>query len=121
MDRTRHDNRARLEAWERQCRKAGVTTGSGRMGNPDRPCIVYIVEDTALQIFKIGKTVGKLHKRVANLRTANISIRLSAFYDGFERDEIALHNTFAGKHIEGEWFRLNSEDIEFIQNYFNPI
>jgi hypothetical protein len=49
------------------------------------------------------------------------------FADDMKRAEVALHEKFSNKRIKGEWFLLNSNDIDLIQSIigfqngrFNP-
>lgn len=82
-------------------------------------CQIYIIKDTLRGVFKIGR--GRCAKtRFKGMKTANPGIELLRFFDGYEHDETNLHEKFAniGKHIDGEWFSLDNDDLFEIECYF---
>lgn len=83
-------------------------------------CQIYVIKDSIRGVYKIGR--GACAKtRFKGLKTANPGIELVAFYDGDENDETYLHSKFKdiGSHIDGEWFRLDDEDLMEIKSYFS--
>lgn len=83
-------------------------------------CQIYVIKDSIREVYKIGRGVCA-KKRFKGLKTANPGIELIAFYDGVESDETYLHSKFKdiGSHVDGEWFRLDDEDLEEIKSYFS--
>lgn len=86
----------------------------------EKKCIVYVMRDTVRGFHKIGITKS-LSSRLSQLKTANPAIEIVTHYNGIDTDEKHLHSVFKemGKHIDGEWFELDSEDLELISEYFN--
>lgn len=84
--------------------------------NP-KDCHIYLIRDTIRGFSKIGRAKN-YQARFASLRTANPCIELVFVFDGIEEDEPFFHNYFSkqGKHIGGEWFELNEQDLETILN-----
>lgn len=81
-------------------------------------CFVYLVKDIPRGLYKIGKAVN-VQSRMNQLKTANASIELVAWYKGVSSDERALHSIFEERRVSGEWFSLEDDQIEFIKNYFD--
>ena len=81
---------------------------------------VYLLRDG--EYFKIGHT-SNFAVRISEIRVSNPrEIEVSAFIETINRAqakrlERALHTFFALKRVRGEWFELNSEDLEFFKEY----
>jgi hypothetical protein len=83
-----------------------------------RPGWVYIL-GSDLGFVKIGKTTG-LDRRIARL-----SIQLPfpthvlgiIFWPDVDKLEHDLHEQFADKRVNGEWFRLTPDDREVLRGY----
>lgn len=81
---------------------------------------VYLIREE--EYFKIGHT-SNFARRIGSLRTANPrDLDIVAFIETINRAqakrlEHALHTLFALKRVKGEWFELNSEDVEFFKEY----
>lgn len=80
---------------------------------------IYIIGDG--KSFKIGATVGKPERRLTSIQTASpikLSIAL-AFQNADIFDmEKKLHNRFIEKHIIGEWFALDDNDLLLLQDEY---
>lgn len=78
--------------------------------------VTYLIKSDILNLHKIGKSENlKLRiKSLASLvKDKNLQVVIT-----FDTDiEKFLHDTFKDKHIKGEWFNLNNDDLNFIQNY----
>lgn len=82
------------------------------------PGFVYLIQQVNGQHYKIGKSITpdkrmslfevKLPfpiERICTIETDDMS--------GLERE---LHETFANKRVDGEWFALDTEDVEYIKS-----
>lgn len=75
---------------------------------------IYLVKQENTQLFKIGVTKKNILERIFELQTGNPNKII--LVDEFETKwnfklENYLHNYFKLKHVNGEWFELNKEDI----------
>lgn len=80
---------------------------------------IYLIKDTIRGFIKIG--IGRCAKsRLKTLKTANPSIEMLSFFNGSQHDERILHQHFKSKnkHVGGEWFNLNEDDLTDVNNYF---
>lgn len=75
---------------------------------------VYILCDSASNLYKIGVSRGDPHKRIAQLQTGNGNeIHLVSFYEtglAFKMEK-HLHFIYGSKREQGEWFRLDNDDV----------
>jgi len=86
---------------------------------PGRSGYVYLIKSlTSEEFYKIGKTKNPGDRT----RTFNVKLpfdveylALIKAYDMHELEKV-LHRRFARKRASGEWFKLDDEDIEFIQS-----
>lgn len=71
----------------------------------------YVLKDKS-GLYKIGKSVN-VERRIKSISTGNTTIEkvmvLPIDCEGY------LHSYFSNKRIRGEWFKLNNEDIKFIE------
>lgn len=89
---------------------------------------IYLFESVSKfeTLYKIGYTRNKntLKKRVKQLQTGNPNkIRM---IDNFETEhgrkvEITLHQIYSMKRLEGEWFELESYDVEMFLESCNKL
>jgi hypothetical protein len=82
-----------------------------------RQGIVYVVkaEDG---LYKIGRTES-LHQRLSKLRTdcpVESELLMHKLFKDCVDQEKRLHKIFAGKRVRGEWFRLNSADLNTLKD-----
>ena len=78
---------------------------------------VYILK-TGKNLYKIGKT-QHLQKRLAGYHThLPMEFRVIRQYMAANMDELeqSLHVVFQHKHVKGEWFQLNQDDIMICDN-----
>jgi hypothetical protein len=88
--------------------KTGINKKSG---------FVYLAYDG--RYYKIGATKD-LERRKNSLRTGNVKFEIIASVqsnDAFGLEN-SLHNMFAEKNIDLEWFDLNDDDIDVLINLF---
>lgn len=86
----------------------------------DRSETLYVIRDTHGSC-KIGIT-NDLERRLMVLRTANPynpQVVFSLTGENVLMVERKLHGIFKTKHIDGEWFKLSDEDIEFVKSEYD--
>ena len=81
-------------------------------------CYVYLMNDTTNNYYKIGiSNQPKYREKTLQSEKPTIELIISK---GFPSRQIAysiekaLHNTFKDKNVRGEWFNLNTNDVEEI-------
>ena len=80
---------------------------------------VYFITDGMGHV-KIGYT-GDVAARLRELQACNaFTLRILGVLSGGHEAEGILHKRFAAHRVRGEWFRLNSEILEFIANIPKP-
>ena len=87
------------------------------MANYTNKSFVYLFCDPSQDLFKIGVTKNLYSKRMKQLQTGNgTELHLVNYYETFYpyRIETFLHNKFHNKREHGEWFRLNIDDIIYL-------
>ena len=75
---------------------------------------VYLICDSAQELYKIGVTKNLYSKRMKQLQTGNgTELHIVNYHETYYpfRIEKLLHNRFQSKREHGEWFRLDMEDI----------
>ena len=81
--------------------------------------IVYLICDTANNLFKIGVTKGKIENRIKKLQTGNATELFLSNYHTTKypyRMEKMLHTHFENKRVLNEWFELTNEDVANFSN-----
>lgn len=81
---------------------------------------IYLINETGSNRYKIGVTKNNIEYRIEQLQTANSAeLGLIKEFDtrfGFKL-EAALHRRYKAKQTLGEWFELDSLDINnFLDN-----
>jgi hypothetical protein len=82
-----------------------------------KPTYIYLMIDKNTGLYKIGRSANP-KKREETLQSEKPTIELMFHYRSFNICENYLHKHFHEKRIRGEWFELNSTDLEFIHEYF---
>lgn len=81
------------------------------------PGYVYFVQEHMNGTFKIGKT-KHIEKRM-NLFNVKLPFENKLIFliktGNHHQTEVAFHKHFSNKRVEGEWFTLNREDINWIK------
>lgn len=80
-----------------------------------RPGFVYLIR--AGDLCKIGMTIS-VESRLSSLQSSSsLPIELLHVIETTDMDttETALHEKFQNKRVNGEWFNLSLEDIEYIK------
>ena len=75
---------------------------------------VYLICDSANELYKIGVTKGDIQKRMKKLQTGNATELFLVNYHETNypyRIESMLHNHFKSQNVLNEWFELSKEDI----------
>lgn len=83
---------------------------------------VYFIEATSLGVVKIG-CADDARKRLAQLQVGcpdELALRGVYHTDDAPRLEAAYHDRFAAQHVRGEWFRINGEIRELMDDAFDP-
>lgn len=77
---------------------------------------VYLLKDDN-DNYKIGLTKN-LESRMKSFTSLPYKIELIHYFESnnMSSDERKLHNKFSDKRISGEWFKLSTEDVEYIKN-----
>lgn len=89
-------------------------------GKVPRASGVYLIKDR--EYYKIGHTTN-FAIRITSIRTSNPrEIEVITFIETVNRAqakrlETALHKFFALKRVQGEWFELCSDDIQFFRDF----
>lgn len=82
------------------------------------PGYVYFVQEYMNGTFKIGKT-KHIEKRM-NLFNIKLPFENKLIYliktGNHHQTEVAFHKHFSNKRLEGEWFSLNREDMNWIKS-----
>ena len=82
-----------------------------------RPGFVYLCEDSASGLFKIGFTIDVI-RREKESRIGNPNAAFLAKFRGTKEDEAYLHTHFSKTHFHGEWFKLSANDVDDFRTYF---
>ena len=80
---------------------------------------VYLMKNLNNGYTKIGFTKKEPKFREKTLQSEEPDILLISSFKGSMLDEETLHNQFNAKHTRGEWFDLNEEDFQEIEDYFS--
>jgi len=68
----------------------------------------YVIIDNITKLYKIGKTVN-IKDRLSSLKTSNLNLELVLEIEGDIEKE--LHNFYAEKKVDREWYSLSDKDI----------
>lgn len=85
---------------------------------------VYLICDSANELYKIGVTKGDIQKRLKKLQTGNATELFLINYHESQypyRVESMLHNHFRTQNVLNEWFELSKEDIINFKNTCNKM
>lgn len=78
--------------------------------------MIYAIQPENEPAVKIGYTTGSLQKRLTWLQVGNHKrLELLGAIPGDWKTEQGLHKTLAPCRIRGEWFRLETPVLEFLQ------
>ena len=74
--------------------------------------VIYVLRGSSL--FKIGKTIelSKRKKRIEKDVSESLELVHTITSNDITRAEVTLHQRFKGVRVWGEWFALNSTDID---------
>jgi hypothetical protein len=94
----------------------GISRTSVERQYQECPGYVYLIESE--HGYKIGKTVNiKSRTRLFEVKLPfPIKLINYSWFENYSKAESNQHKKFAHKRREGEWFELNSEDIDYIKN-----
>jgi len=80
--------------------------------------VVYLITDG--EFCKVGYSSTLLHERIAALQTGNArKLRVIGAWHGTTEDEANIHDAFADRRLQGEWFDLGISEILSINGRFN--
>lgn len=80
---------------------------------------VYILNVTDTDIYKIGYSKNA-NKRIDSIKTSSpLEIKLLKVYKCYNALQLEkeLHNLFKSNRTNREWFKLNSNDLDILQNF----
>ena len=80
---------------------------------------VYLMKNGRNGYIKIGFTKNEPKFREKTFQSEEPEVELINYWYGSMLDEEKLHEKFAEKRLRGEWFNLNKDDINQIEEYFN--
>lgn len=89
---------------------------------PDTPQsnrLLYVIKCN--KFYKIGIT-DNINYRVTSLQIGNpykLGTYLCSYFDNAEDVEKELHIKFKKKHVRGEWFELNKDDLDYLKELFS--
>jgi len=75
---------------------------------------VYILKTQGHNVYKIGITSGKINDRIASLQTGCPHKIIYIFHAQVENEQVLearLHKYFKLHRMQGEWFRLHSDQV----------
>ena len=81
---------------------------------------VYIIQNGETDIYKIGLTSGNPEDRLNQMQVGNPELLTLAHYiecKDMGKVEDGFHSHFARTHYRGEWYRIDTEGMEYIKNY----
>ena len=88
---------------------------------------VYLIKDCKTKYIKIGLAknptirIKDLTKEKQNCSPEKVELKLLCCFPCNQKYEKILHEKFMKKNIQGEWFDLNNNDINYIKRYFKKI
>jgi hypothetical protein len=94
---------------------------SGRVPTVSKSGYVYLIK-ASTGAYKIGMSKDP-NSRIATFKTLPFDVELLALIqtDNMHELEKELHERFADKRRQGEWFNLSSEDVEYIKSLDDDI
>jgi hypothetical protein len=101
---------------------AGELVGLPAVRPSSNPTVGYVYLIWSQYGYKIGKAVNvKSRTKLFEVKLPfPIRVEHYARFSDYTRAEKSLHLHFHEKRQEGEWFDLNSDDVNFIKNYGEP-
>ena len=78
--------------------------------------LISILDSSGCKFYKIGmaKTVQHRIDAIKGCLPFEVTIECAYFTENMRLEESMLHNIFLEKNVRGEWFKLESIDVEFI-------
>jgi len=80
---------------------------------------IYLMKNGRNGYIKIGFTKNEPKFREKTFQSEEPEVELLNQWKGSMMDEEKLHEKFSEKRLRGEWFNLNKDDINQIEEYFN--
>lgn len=94
-------------------------TSTDILDTPQSNRLLYLIK--CKSFYKIGLT-DDINWRMQSLQTGNpykLELCFCSYFDDAEKTERFLHDKFKSKHVQGEWFRLNKSDLDFLSTLFH--
>jgi hypothetical protein len=82
---------------------------------------VYLIRNTIKDVYKIGVSM-KPKNRFTSIQTSNsdkLELVVYSYVENPYKIESKLHKHFVDKKISGEWFDLDTQDVNYIKDVFN--
>lgn len=90
-----------------------LTTGYNKAG------FIYLAKRSVDGAIKIGIAINpqnRMYKLRASVKVGDVDLVTSVPVDDMGASEAVLHGMFASKRVHGEWFLLNSSDIDLVKS-----
>jgi hypothetical protein len=76
--------------------------------------VIYFIRAVGTDLVKIGKARDP-ERRLGELQTGSPhALKIEAMCRGYSRVERYLHDKCAERHVRGEWYRIDAEEVEGI-------
>jgi hypothetical protein len=75
--------------------------------------LIYLILNKRNGLYKIGLSINPVI-REKTLQSEEPEIEVINTYKGGFKIEREIHSTFKDKRVRGEWFKLNSDDLELL-------
>lgn len=107
------------EVWQQEEEKAWMFSVFAWMEKGPRPGFVYLLKSPSTGHWKIGRTRNPADRR----KTFNVKLPFDVEYEhlipsnDMNKAEAMLHAKYADKRLDGEWFDLDDNDIDWIKSF----
>jgi len=90
---------------------------------PKRPRAYIYVIAAGNDVYKIGYAIDPSSRLLEIQIGSPVELRIVMSFQVKNGPQVEsdLHNYFRIKHVRGEWFRLNSDDLEYIRQYLGQV
>lgn len=109
-------NAALLE--DRQKERYSHWSKNNKVSRCKRITYIYLMLNHRNGLYKIGRS-NNPKKRESTLQSEEPEISLILQFSGTPDTEIALHQQYSNKRIRGEWFKLDTSDVEAIKAVYD--
>ena len=86
-----------------------------KLGKNPKTTNIYLAVNNRNGYYKIGQSINP-EIREKTLQSEEPEVEFIISFPGDKTTEKLLHDKYQDKRLRGEWFALNSEDVEFIKS-----